>query len=100
MDEGVILTDGSINLQELHALQLPFPDFLARALVGLLTARNATLHQITHLLLERGHLWRRREVAIPMEAITKVETDSVTVGLTTRELGQLPSVPAHRRHRA
>jgi sporulation protein YlmC with PRC-barrel domain len=56
--------------------------------------------QITHLLLERGHLWRRREVAIPMEAITKVETDSVTVGLTTRELGQLPSVPAHGRHRA
>jgi len=36
--------------EELHALQLPFPDFLARALVGLLTARKATLHQITHLL--------------------------------------------------
>lgn len=36
--------------QELHALQLPFPDFLARALVGLLTARKATLHQIANLL--------------------------------------------------
>jgi sporulation protein YlmC with PRC-barrel domain len=57
-------------------------------------------HQITHLLLERGHLWRRREVTVPIGAITKVETDNVTVGLTTRELEQLSSVPAHRRRRA
>jgi hypothetical protein len=36
--------------KELGALQFPFPDFLARALVGLLAARKATLHQIAHLL--------------------------------------------------
>jgi sporulation protein YlmC with PRC-barrel domain len=51
---------------------------------------------ITHLVLERGHLWKRREVTIPIGAVEKVETDSVTIGLSTRELGKLPSVPVHR----
>lgn len=36
--------------KELQTLQLPFPDFLARALTALLTARKATLQQIANLL--------------------------------------------------
>ena len=52
--------------------------------------------QITHLVLERGHLWGRREVTVPIGAVTKVETDIVTVGLSTAEIGALP---AHRVHR-
>jgi len=51
---------------------------------------------ITHIVLERGHLWKRRELTIPIGTVTKVETDSVTIGLTTRQLGKLPSVPVHR----
>lgn len=54
-------------------------------------------NEITHLVLERGHVWRRREVTIPVGAVTKVETDGVTVGLTLDELGELPSVRARRR---
>jgi sporulation protein YlmC with PRC-barrel domain len=51
---------------------------------------------ITHFVLERGHLWGRREVTVPIGAVTKVESDTVTVGLSTDEIEQLP---AHRVHR-
>ena len=37
---------------------------------------------ITHIVLERGHLWGRRDVTIPIGAVARVETDSVT--LTSR----------------
>jgi hypothetical protein len=46
--------------------------------------------QITHVVLERGHLWGRREVTIPIGAVTRVNTDSVTVRLTKDEVAALP----------
>jgi sporulation protein YlmC with PRC-barrel domain len=52
--------------------------------------------QITHVVLERGHLWGRREVTIPIGAVTRVKTDSVSVGLTKDEVGALPAMPVHR----
>jgi sporulation protein YlmC with PRC-barrel domain len=52
--------------------------------------------QITHFVLERGHLWGRREVTVPISAVAKFESDTVTVGLTTHELGKLPSHRVHR----
>ena len=52
--------------------------------------------QITHFVLERGHLWRRREVTIPIGAVAKVETDAVTLSLSKEEVGALPSVRVHR----
>ena len=51
---------------------------------------------ITHFVLERGHLWGRREVTIPINAVTSVHTDAVTLKLTKDEVGELPSVPVHR----
>jgi sporulation protein YlmC with PRC-barrel domain len=51
---------------------------------------------ITHLVLERGHLWGRREVTIPINAVASVHTDAVTLALTKDEVGELPSVPVHR----
>jgi hypothetical protein len=55
--------------------------------------------QITHLILERGHLWGRREVTIPIGAVTKVETDLVTLSLSKDQVGELPSVRVHRHAR-
>jgi sporulation protein YlmC with PRC-barrel domain len=52
--------------------------------------------QITHFILERGHLWGRREVTIPIGAVAKVETDAVTLTLSKDEVGALPSVRVHR----
>jgi sporulation protein YlmC with PRC-barrel domain len=48
--------------------------------------------QIAHLVLEQRHLWRRRRVSVPMSAVTKVETDSVKVRMTKRQLKALPSM--------
>jgi sporulation protein YlmC with PRC-barrel domain len=48
---------------------------------------------ITHFVLERGHLWGRREVTVPIGAVSKVESDVVLLSLTTDEIGALP---AHR----
>jgi sporulation protein YlmC with PRC-barrel domain len=51
---------------------------------------------ITHFVLERGHLWGRREVTVPINAVAHVHTDAVTLTLTKDEVGELPSVPVHR----
>lgn len=52
--------------------------------------------QITHLVLERGHLWGRREITIPVAAFAGVETDAVVLSLTKDEVGALPEVPVQR----
>jgi sporulation protein YlmC with PRC-barrel domain len=51
---------------------------------------------ITHFVLERGHLWGRKEVTIPINAVASVHTDAVSLTLTKDEVGELPSVPVHR----
>jgi sporulation protein YlmC with PRC-barrel domain len=51
---------------------------------------------ITHFVLERGHLWGKREVTIPISAVATVHTDALTLTLTKDEVGELPSVPVHR----
>jgi sporulation protein YlmC with PRC-barrel domain len=51
---------------------------------------------ITHLVLERGHLWGRREITIPVGAVGRVETDAVTLTLSKDEVEALPEVPVRR----
>ena len=51
---------------------------------------------ITHLVLERGHLWGRRDVTIPIGSVVEVATDTVRVGMTRAEVGALPAVRVHR----
>ena len=60
---------------------------------GLLVDRD---EHITHLVLERGHLWGRREITIPIGAVAKVETDDVTLSLTKDQVRSLPEVAVHR----
>jgi len=52
--------------------------------------------QIAQLVLERGHLWGRREVTIPIGAVAKVESDAVTLSLSKDEVGALEPAPVHR----
>ena len=49
-------------------------------------------HQVTHLLLEEGHLWGKKEVAIPIGAVTDVASDGVRLKLTRDDVGDLPPV--------
>jgi sporulation protein YlmC with PRC-barrel domain len=46
---------------------------------------------ITHVVLEHGHLWGKREVAIPIGAVDRVETDEVVLKLSKDEVGALES---------
>jgi sporulation protein YlmC with PRC-barrel domain len=52
--------------------------------------------EITHLVLERGHLWGRRDVTIPIGAVAQVESDTVTLRISKDDVGELPSVRVHR----
>jgi sporulation protein YlmC with PRC-barrel domain len=51
---------------------------------------------ITHFVLERGHLWGRKEVTIPIGAVSRVERDEVHVALSKDEVGALPAVRVGR----
>jgi hypothetical protein len=46
---------------------------------------------ISHVVLEHGHLLGKREVAIPIGALARVESDAVFLSLTKDEVGALPS---------
>jgi sporulation protein YlmC with PRC-barrel domain len=47
--------------------------------------------KITQLLLERGHLWWKREIVIPASVVAKIENDIVSLSATKREVEALPS---------
>jgi len=51
---------------------------------------------ITHFVLERGHLWGKREITIPISAVAKVENDAVSLSLSKAQVEDLPSVRVHR----
>jgi sporulation protein YlmC with PRC-barrel domain len=51
---------------------------------------------ITHVVLERGHLWGRRDITIPIGAVASIDTDSVSVELTKEQVGELPALRVHR----
>jgi sporulation protein YlmC with PRC-barrel domain len=52
--------------------------------------------QITHVVLERGHLFGRREVTIAIGAVAGVQNDEVTLHLAKDEVERLPSIKLHR----
>jgi hypothetical protein len=51
---------------------------------------------ITHFVLERGHLWGKREITIPIGAVAKVENDAVSLSLSKAQVDDLPAVHVHR----
>jgi len=47
---------------------------------------------VTHVLLDEGHLWGRKRVAIPIRAVTDVGPDGVALSLTKDDVRDLPPV--------
>jgi sporulation protein YlmC with PRC-barrel domain len=48
---------------------------------------------VTHVLLQEGHLWGKKEVAIPINAVTKVDADDgIHLSITKRQVQDLPPV--------
>jgi len=48
-------------------------------------------HHVTHVLLDEGHLWGKKRVAIPIGAVTGA-SDGVRLSLTKDEVGDLPPI--------
>jgi len=54
--------------------------------------------QVTHVLLQEGHLWGRKQVAIPISEVEKID-HGITVKLTKHEIEALPAVGVTEHHR-
>jgi hypothetical protein len=76
--EHVHATDG--NIGRIHGLVIDPAD-----------------HRVTHVLLAEGHLWGKREIAIPIKAVTGVTLDGVCLSLTKEEVRDLPTVDLAKR---
>ena len=48
-------------------------------------------HHVTHVLLQEGHLWGRKEVAIPISAVRRVD-DGIRLKISKQEVQDLPPV--------
>ena len=51
---------------------------------------------VTHLVLQEGHLWGKKEVTLPVSAVDRVEGDTVYLKLDKKAIAQLPTVPQRR----
>lgn len=49
--------------------------------------------RITHLVLQQGHLWGKREVTVPLDAIDRIQEDIVFLKLDKAAIEQLPHLP-------
>jgi hypothetical protein len=50
-------------------------------------------HHVTHVLLQEGHLWGKKEVAIPVRAVATVDPDDgIHLNITKQQVGDLPPV--------
>jgi sporulation protein YlmC with PRC-barrel domain len=52
---------------------------------------------VTHVLLQEGHLWGRKQVAIPIGAVLSVE-DGIRLNLSKQEVQDLPPVDVDHPH--
>jgi sporulation protein YlmC with PRC-barrel domain len=52
---------------------------------------NPSDHHVTHVLLQEGHVWGRKEVAIPISAVTRVDT-GIQLNITKQQVQDLPPV--------
>ena len=46
-------------------------------------------HRVTHVLLQEGHFWGRKEVAIPISAVARAD-DGVRLNITKQQVEDLP----------
>jgi sporulation protein YlmC with PRC-barrel domain len=52
-------------------------------------------HHVTHVLLQEGHRWGRKQVTIPISTVTRV-ADRIEVNLTKQQVQDLPEVDIDR----
>jgi len=47
-------------------------------------------NRVTHILLQEGHLWGRKEVSIPISAVTGVDA-GIRLNITKKQVEDLPA---------
>jgi hypothetical protein len=52
---------------------------------------------ITHLVLREGHLWGKKDVAIPVSKIDRIEGETVCLKLDKETIVALPAIPLKKR---
>ncbi|HEY5015861.1 MAG TPA: PRC-barrel domain-containing protein [Streptosporangiaceae bacterium] len=48
-------------------------------------------HHVTHVLLQEGHLWGRKDVAIPISVVSRTD-DGIRLSITKKQVEDLPAV--------
>ena len=52
-------------------------------------------NKVTHVLLQEGHMWGRKEVAIPVSAVASIDA-GIRLNITKQQVEDLP--PLHTGH--
>jgi hypothetical protein len=47
-------------------------------------------HQITYVLLQEGHVFGRKDVAVPIGAVTGVDENGIQLNITKQQVKDLP----------
>jgi uncharacterized membrane protein len=55
--------------------------------------------EITHFVLQEGHLWGKKEITLPLSAIDRIEEETVYLRLDKNAIESLPAVPIQRHYR-
>ncbi|MCP4196101.1 MAG: PRC-barrel domain containing protein [Proteobacteria bacterium] len=55
---------------------------------------------ISHLILKRGHLWRKKEVMVPIANIERAEEFTVYLNITKEDVSALPEIPLKRNYQS
>jgi sporulation protein YlmC with PRC-barrel domain len=53
---------------------------------------DGTTRHVSHVLLKEGHLFGRKEVAVPIEAVASVTEEGIRLSMTKHEVSHLPAV--------
>ena len=59
---------------------------------------NPENEEITHLILQEGHLLGKKDVALPISSIDRVADDTVYLNLDKKTVEDLPAVPVRSDH--
>jgi sporulation protein YlmC with PRC-barrel domain len=49
--------------------------------------------RVTHLVLQEGHLWGKKDVSIPVSEVERIADNTVHLKIDKRAIGALPAVP-------
>ncbi len=52
--------------------------------------------KITHFLLMKGHGWGKKEIAVQVSLIDRIESETIHLKIDKEKIGQLPSLPVKR----